>query len=134
MKFTASRAVAAATASIAMLGLAMAQTVSPPPAGASPQVLRGAELYQQNCALCHGPNGRDANVFPRPIWGPGHDIAKFGNAKGLFEYLQGLMPFDNPAKIDDAAKTAVTAYMLARNGNLKAGQTLPVGGDQTPIK
>jgi hypothetical protein len=52
----------------------------------------------------------------------------------MFEYLQLLMPFDNPAKIDDAAKTAVVAYMLVRNGNLKPGQSLPAGGDQTPIK
>jgi cytochrome c len=112
---------------------AVAQTALPP-AGASAQVLQGARLYQENCALCHGVKGRDATVFPRPIWGPGHDIGKFGTAKGLFEYLQLLMPFDNPAKIDDAAKTAIVAYMLARNGNLKDGASIPPGGDQTAIK
>lgn len=111
-----------------------AQEVPPPPAGASAQVLRGATLYQQNCALCHGVKGRDAVPFPRPIWGPGHDIAKFNNAKGLFEYMQMLMPFDNPAKIDDSAKAAIVAYMLVRNGNLKAGDSMPVGGDLTAIK
>lgn len=105
-----------------------------PPAGASAQVLVGAALYQQNCALCHGAKGRDATVFPRPIWGPGHDLAKFGNAKGLFEYLQMLMPFDNPAKIDDASKTAIAAYMLVRNSNLKPADSLPTGGDQTAVK
>jgi hypothetical protein len=73
-------------------------------------------------------------VFPRPIWGPGHDIGKFGTAKGLFEYVQMLMPFDNPAKIDDAAKTAIVAYMLVRNGNLKPDGSVPSGGDQTAIK
>ena len=59
---------------------------------------------------------------------------KFGNAKGLFEYMQLLMPFDNPAKIDDAAKTAIVAYMLVRNGNLKPGESVPSGGNQTAIK
>ena len=113
---------------------ASAQDAPAPPAGASEQVLNGAKLFQQHCALCHGPHGRDANVFPRPIWGPGHDLGKFGTAKGLFEYLQLLMPFDNPAKIDDAAKTAIMAYMLVRNGNLKAADTLPAGGNQTVIK
>lgn len=108
--------------------------VPPPPAGASAQVLRGAVLYQQNCALCHGAKGRDATVFPRPIWGAGHDIGKFNNAKGLFEYMQMLMPFDNPAKIDDAAKTAIIAYMMVRNGSLKAEESLPVGGNQAAIK
>lgn len=113
---------------------APAQEVPAPPAGASAQVLQGAQLYQQHCALCHGAKGRDASVFPRPIWGQGHDIGKFGNAKGLFEYVQLLMPFDNPAKIDDAAKTAVVAYMLVRNGSVKPGVTVPNGGDGTAIK
>jgi mono/diheme cytochrome c family protein len=115
-------------------GAAFAQTPPPPPAEASPQVVEGGKLYQQHCALCHGVNGRDASVFPRPIWGAGHDIGKFGTAKGLFEYLQMLMPFDNPAKIDDKAKAAIVAYMLVRNGNLKPGETMPPGGNQTPVK
>lgn len=111
-----------------------AQVAPSPPAGASEQVLKGGVLYQQNCALCHGPNGRDAIPFPRPIWGQGHDLGKFNNARGLFEYLQMLMPFDNPAKIDDSAKSAIVAYMLVRNGNLKAAESLPVGGNLTVIK
>ena len=113
---------------------ALAQPAPAPPSGASPQVLHGAKLYQEHCALCHGPKGRDASVFPRPIWGPGHDIGKFGTAKGLFEYVQLLMPFDNPAKIDDASKTAIVAYMLVRNGNLKPDGNVRPGGDQTAIK
>lgn len=113
---------------------ALAQTAPPPPVGASPQVALGAQLYQKTCALCHGVAGRDATVFPRPIWGPGHDIAKFGSAKGLFEYLQLLMPFDDPSKLDDAQKTAVVAYMLVRNGSLRPGVSLPTGGDPSPIR
>lgn len=127
-------AAAAVALGAAATGAAVAQEPPPPPAGASAQVQLGARLYQQHCALCHGVRGRDASVFPRPIWGPGHDIAKFGTAKGLFEYVQMLMPFDNPAKIDDGAKTAIVAYMLVRNGNVEAGRQLPAGGDQTAIK
>ena len=118
----------------ALSARAAAQDVPSPPAGASAQVVAGAKLYQQHCALCHGQKGRDATVFPRPIWGPGHDIGKFGNARGLFEYLQLLMPFDNPAKVDDTAKTAIVAYMLVLNGDLKAAESLPSGGNQTAIK
>lgn len=125
---------AAAAAAMLACAAALAQDVPAPPASASAQVLSGAQLYQQHCALCHGAKGRDASVFPRPIWGPGHDIGKFGTAKGLFEYLQMLMPFDNPAKIDDDAKTAIVAYMLVRNGDLKAGMAIPRGGNQTGIK
>jgi cytochrome c len=125
---------AAAAAAVLACASAVAQDVPAPPASASAQVLSGAQLYQQHCALCHGAKGRDASVFPRPIWGPGHDIGKFGTAKGLFEYLQMLMPFDNPAKIDDDAKTAIVAYMLVRNGDMKAGVAIPRGGNQTGIK
>jgi mono/diheme cytochrome c family protein len=125
---------AAAAAAVLAYASAVAQDVPAPPASASAQVLSGAQLYQQHCALCHGAKGRDASVFPRPIWGPGHDIGKFGTAKGLFEYLQMLMPFDNPAKIDDDAKTAIVAYMLVRNGDMKAGVAIPRGGNQTGIK
>ncbi|MCE2645415.1 MAG: c-type cytochrome [Burkholderiaceae bacterium] len=52
-------------------GPAAAQTLPAPPAGASAQVVQGGQLYAQHCALCHGANGRDATVFPRPIWGAG---------------------------------------------------------------
>ena len=134
MKLGSASATLAVVASLALPLGASAQQAPAPPAGASAQVLSGAALYQQHCALCHGAKGRDATVFPRPIWGPGHDIGKFGNAKGLFEYMQLLMPFDNPAKIDDAAKTAIVAYMLVRNGNLKPGDSVPSGGNQTAIK
>ena len=41
---------------------------------------------------------------------------------------QLLMPFDNPAK------TAIVADMLVRNGNLKPGESVPSGGNQTAIK
>lgn len=133
MKNRAYKAVLLAAMSLS-LPTSWAQVAPLPPAGASEQVIKGGALYQQNCALCHGPNGRDAIPFPRPIWGPGHDLGKFNNAKGLFEYLQMLMPFDNPAKIDDSAKSAIIAYMLVRNGNLKATESLPLGGNLTAIK
>jgi mono/diheme cytochrome c family protein len=108
--------------------------VPPPPEGASVQVKAGGQLYQRYCAMCHGANGRDATVFPRPIWGPGHDLAKFGDSKGLFEYLQLLMPFDDPAKLNDQQKTAIVAYILARNGNFDAAATLPAGGGSAKLK
>ncbi|CAM8629248.1 hypothetical protein MCEMSEM52_00499 [Burkholderiales bacterium] len=104
------------------------------PSGASPQVISGGNLYKAHCVLCHGVNGRDAVTFPRPIWGPGQDIKKFQTAKGLFEYLQMLMPFDDPNKIGDTEKTAITAFLLVKNGDLSPATNLPVGGNSSPIK
>jgi len=104
------------------------------PAESSAQIAGGAKLYQANCAACHGANGRDAVAFPRPIWGQGQDIKKFVTAKGLFDYLQMLMPFDDPNKINDQDKTAITVFMLFQNGNVPSSAILPLGGDNTPIK
>ncbi|MFN9805051.1 MAG: c-type cytochrome [Betaproteobacteria bacterium] len=119
---------------LASLSVSSQSPLAPLPAGASEQVTQGGRLYRENCALCHGANGRDATVFPRPIWGVGHDIAKFGTAKGLFDYLQLMMPFDDPSKIDDSQKTAIVAYMLVRNGDLPAATVLPTGGTGAAIK
>jgi mono/diheme cytochrome c family protein len=113
---------------------AAAQGIAPPAGQADGQVRAGAALYAQHCALCHGERGRDATVFPRPIWGPGHDIAKFGTSRGLFEYIQLMMPFDDPRKIGDADKLAITAFMLERNGNLDPRARLPDGGGSVAIK
>ena len=92
--------------------------------GSSSQFERGAQVYQQHCGLCHGPDGRGGQGFARPIWGAGHDIAKFGSARGLFDYVQLLMPFDDPQKVNDDDKLAVIAFMLVRNGTLKQDQVL----------
>lgn len=120
---------------IAFSSITSAQGNSPSlPTNASPQIIDGAKLYQSNCSVCHGVNGRDAVAFPRPIWGQGQDIKKFLTAKGLFDYLQMLMPFDDPNKINDQQKTAITAFMLLQNGNVPATTSLPLGGDGTPIK
>ncbi len=124
-----------AAAGIAAAGVAAAASPPPaPPDGASPQVAAGAALFQQHCALCHGADGRGAAPFPRPIWGAGTDIGKFTDAKGLYEYVQMLMPFDDPAKVDAQGKAAIVAYMLVRNGSMKAGDSLPPGGNATPLR
>ena len=101
------------------VGTAVAQPLKVP-TGAALQVEQGASLYQQHCALCHGADGRGGGGFPRLIWGPGHALTKFGSARGLYEYVQLMMPFDDPQKMTDAEKMAVVAFMLARNGNWKA--------------
>jgi cytochrome c len=130
------------TFQVALIAMAISFSVSshaqsnPPniPSEASAQIADGAKLYQANCAICHGANGRDAAAFPRPIWGQGQDIKKFLTSKGLFDYLQMLMPFDDPNKINNQQKTAITAFMLFQNGNAPANTTLPLGGDGTQIK
>jgi mono/diheme cytochrome c family protein len=117
-----------------MLLMATSVTAVEIPPGASPQVVTGGNLYKVHCVACHGVNGRDAVTFPRPIWGQGQDIKKFQTAKGLFDYLQMLMPFDDPYKIGDTEKTAITAFLMVKNGDLPPSVNLPTGGNAAPIK
>ncbi|MDW8469784.1 MAG: cytochrome c [Burkholderiales bacterium] len=113
------RSAAARVAAALALAALPAAGAADRPQGAGAQVARGAALYEAHCAVCHGQNGRGGQGFPRPIWGPGHDLRKFATAQGLFEYLQLTMPFDDPQKLNDAEKLAVVAFLLARNAAIR---------------
>ncbi|MDX2265657.1 MAG: c-type cytochrome [Hyphomicrobiales bacterium] len=98
------------------------------------QTARGKELYAANCAECHGADGRGGTGYAYPIWGPQTQIQKYQTAQGLFEYMQYLMPFDDPTKVTDEQKWDIVAYMLANHG-AAVGQTVgPANGREVPIK
>ncbi len=102
---------------------------------ASPQVTKGGELYMEFCSLCHGEDGKRGAGFQTPIWGAGSLIAsKFGNVQGLVDYML-LMPFNDPALLDDTQKLAVVAYMMANHGAIKPGDEIaPAQAATIPIK
>ncbi|MCS6930594.1 MAG: c-type cytochrome [Acetobacteraceae bacterium] len=99
----------------AALALALLPSL-PAQAEQSAQVREGARLYAEACALCHGADGRRGAGYQTPIWGQGAQIRRFETAMGLFEYNQMLMPFDDPSRLTDEQKWAITAYMLANHG------------------
>lgn len=84
----------------------------------SAQVAQGRAHYAEFCQLCHGADGQRGEGYQTPIWGPGTQIAKFGNAHGLLDYMQ-LMPFNDPSLLDETQKLAVVAFMLAQHGAIK---------------
>jgi len=136
----AAAAAAAATFLLALSAPATApraQAVSatqPAAAARGSQAALGAELFAKHCSLCHGADGKRGAAFQTPLWGPGTQIAKFGTAQGLFEYNQMLMPFDDPTKLNDEQKWAVTAFLLASHGALPANQALgPANAKTVPI-
>jgi cytochrome c len=88
-------------------------------ASPSEQFRAGQAAYAENCAACHGETGRGGPGYANPIWGPGAQIAKFRNAAGLFEYHQLMMPFDDPTRVPDDVKMAITLYVLANHGVLQ---------------
>jgi mono/diheme cytochrome c family protein len=89
----------------------------------SPQVAEGRAHYAEHCAICHGADGKQGAGYQTPIWGAGTQIAKFGNAQGLLDYMQ-LMPFNDPSLLNDVQKLAVVAFMLTQHGSLKPSDTL----------
>ncbi|WP_439579789.1 c-type cytochrome [Elioraea sp.] len=91
---------------------------------ASSQVERGRTVYAETCAVCHGEDGRGGAGYGNPIWGEGAQIRKFRHGAGLLEYNLMLMPFDDPTRVSDDDKLAVTAYILARHGALEQGASL----------
>lgn len=111
----------------ALAALALVASAATGQPGLSPQVAEGQRLYAENCAACHGDDGRRGAGFQTPIWGERTQIAKFENALGLFEYNQMMMPFDDPARLSDEQKWAIVAYMLANHGVIARNATLDAG-------
>jgi mono/diheme cytochrome c family protein len=101
----------------------------------SKQVAEGRGHYVETCQLCHGQDGKRGEGFQTPIWGEGTMIGtKFGNAQALIDYMQ-LMPFNDPALLDDNQKIAVVAFMLAQHGAIKPSDVLdPAKAAAIPIK
>ncbi|WP_114376157.1 c-type cytochrome [Elioraea thermophila] len=117
--------VAVATAATG-LALTVSLPTAAPARAENPQLERGRTVYAEACAVCHGADGRGGPGYGNPIWGQGAQIAKFGHAGELLAYTQMLMPFDDPTRIPDEDKLAVTAYVLHRHGVLAEGMKLTV--------
>ena len=86
---------------------------------------RGAELYLQHCAACHGESGSGGlnNVLvssePGAFSGTG-GTRTVGNywpyATTVFDYVRRAMPYTQPQSLGDSEVYALTAYLLYRNG------------------
>lgn len=95
------------------------------------QLQRGAVIYAQVCAVCHGADGEGASAFPNPII-DGGNLAKFAHGLGLYRYTRMMMPFDDPGSLDAGAVWDVTAYLLHANGWLD-GLAEPVDGENAEV-
>jgi mono/diheme cytochrome c family protein len=120
------RTMVLATPVLVALALAAATATGQP--ALSPQIAEGQRLYAENCAACHGDDGRRGAGFQTPIWGERTQISKFETALGLFEYNQMMMPFDDPTRMTDEQKWAIVAYMLANHGTIARSAILEAGG------
>ena len=86
------------------------------------QAVRGAELYEESCAECHGVDLGGGEMAPGLVGGEfvwtwsGLPVAE------LFERLRVSMPQVRPNSVSRAEKAAILAYMFDANG-FPAGDT-----------
>ncbi len=88
--------------------------------GKGADAARGAALYVQRCAVCHGGRGEGARyngrvVFP-PVWGP----LSFGQRASLAQtsvmaaFLKSTMPYADPGTLTSGAAYDLAAFLEAR--------------------
>ncbi len=86
------------------------------PDGLSGDTVLGSQIWQRECARCHGDNGQGTAAAP-PTWGPrsfniGAGMARFRTAAG---FIKANMPFDRPGSLSDHEAEAVAAWLISRD-------------------
>ena len=104
-----------------------------PPGSGS--VAHGREVFEQQCAACHGAKG-EGGVGDRLVGGQGtiatpHPVRTVGSywpyATTLFDYIRRAMPQNAPESLGNDDVYAVSAYILHLNGLIPADTTLDAG-------
>ncbi|HEY9228223.1 MAG TPA: c-type cytochrome [Gemmatimonadaceae bacterium] len=75
---------------------------------------RGKELFVENCARCHGPNGAGMGPIPA-LWGPqsfsiGASMARQERAAS---FIRHNMPLDRPGTLSDRQAYDIAAYITS---------------------
>jgi S-disulfanyl-L-cysteine oxidoreductase SoxD len=95
-------------------------------------VSHGHEVFDQQCAACHGAKG-EGGVGDRLVGGQGtlatpNPVRTVGSywpyASTLFDYIRRAMPQNAPQSLSNDDVYAVSAYVLNLNGLLPADATL----------
>jgi alcohol dehydrogenase (cytochrome c) len=79
------------------------------------QASRGATVYTQRCAVCHGANlqGEAGTPLTGPTFWHAYGA---GTAAQLYDFLSRQMPLDAPGSLSQKQYLDVTAFILERNG------------------
>ena len=107
----------------------------------SGSVEEGDELYEDQCAVCHGDFGAGGTGYPVLSGGtleslknqrtcPGNDAPKrtigsyWPQASTLIWYIRDAMPYAHPKSLTDDELYALTAYLLAVNNIVIDGEEM----------
>jgi len=98
------------------------------PGGASftaAQATSGRAAYDQNCAGCHGPDGRNggAPVLAGPDFFGGWSTRP---VRDLINTIRSSMPSDRPGQLREEVYLDIVAYLLQVNGRTPGDQMLTV--------
>jgi thiosulfate dehydrogenase len=77
---------------------------------------QGKQLYDQECAACHGPDGQGlqlAQVKPGPLWGPKswNDGAGLARVQTLAGFIRYAMPLSAPGSLTDEQAQQTVAFI-----------------------
>src|SRR5271163_4901932 len=98
----------------------------------SGSVAHGRNVYNSQCAACHGPSG-EGGIGDKLAGGMGtlstpKPIKTIGSywpyATTLFDYIRRAMPLNAPQSLSNEDVYAVSGYLLFLNGLLPADATL----------
>lgn len=83
---------------------------------ASPNAARGAALYREKCAACHGRDGQGVSRVYPPLWGPRsfNDLAGMAHADRMTGFVRYNMPQDAPGSLTLAQAYDIAAFVLSR--------------------
>ena len=80
------------------------------------QAKRGAEVYAEKCAMCHGDSLGGVESAPA-LTGPAFYATWEGeNLNALFERIRMSMPQDNPGSLSRTQNADIVAHMLHVGG------------------
>ena len=118
------------------LALSVALTIGLLAAGAAlaltdAQVARGATVYANSCATCHGLSGNDG--FATPLKGPG-TLVRFASTRELFQFTSTTMPLAAEGSLTQRQYLDVIAWLLVERGQPTGAAELSAGTlDSTPL-
>ena len=73
----------------------------------------GRAVYGRSCAGCHGAKG---GGVPAPaLIGPNTKLARYGDAKGLLDYISAEMPVNRPGELTPQEYEQLLALLLLEN-------------------